>query len=190
VVVDARLPYVTDGDGMHTSTDPADGERHVAAYVGMDIAQKVFACFDQSDLKAPLSATVTADPAHTVLANGCGCARPGHDTITVTREGGVPVLRRDGVRPHALTVAAYDASLSLVGTSNVDLDDDQIALPQCTGLVVVPNAGGETFAHLHLDAESWAAVSSGLSRIADSLVRAVRRSRRSSRPCCGTPSAS
>ena len=31
VVVDARLPYVTDGEGMHTFTDPVDGERYVGA---------------------------------------------------------------------------------------------------------------------------------------------------------------
>ena len=70
VVVDARLPYVTDGDGMHAMTDPADGERYVSAYCGMDIAHRVFACFDQNDLKAPISLTVTADPTWTVLANG------------------------------------------------------------------------------------------------------------------------
>jgi aminopeptidase N len=70
VVVEARLPYVTDGDGMHTFTDPADGERYVSAYVGMDLAQKVFACFDQNDLKAPLGLRVVADPAWTVLGNG------------------------------------------------------------------------------------------------------------------------
>jgi aminopeptidase N len=70
VVVEARLPYVTDGDGMHTFTDPADGEVYVSAYVGMDIAQRVFACFDQNDLKAPLDLTVTAEPAWSVIANG------------------------------------------------------------------------------------------------------------------------
>ncbi len=70
VVVDARLPYVTDGDGMHRTVDPADGETYVAAYLGMDVAQKVFACFDQYDLKAPIVASVAADPAWTVLANG------------------------------------------------------------------------------------------------------------------------
>jgi aminopeptidase N len=37
---EARLPYVTDGDGMHTFTDPADGERYVGAYVGIDITQR------------------------------------------------------------------------------------------------------------------------------------------------------
>jgi aminopeptidase N len=69
VVVDARLPYVTDGDGMHTFTDPADGERYVSAYVGVDITQRVFACFDQVDLKAPIALRVVADPAWTVLSN-------------------------------------------------------------------------------------------------------------------------
>ena len=70
VVVEARVPYVTDGDGMHTFTDPADGERYVSAYLGMDIAQRVFPCFDQPDLKAPIGLTVTADPDWTVVANG------------------------------------------------------------------------------------------------------------------------
>jgi aminopeptidase N len=70
VVVEARLPYVTDGDGMHTFTDPADGERYVSAYVGVDITQRVFACFDQVDLKAPITLRVVADPAWTVLSNG------------------------------------------------------------------------------------------------------------------------
>ena len=70
VVVEARLPYVTDGEGMHTFTDPADGEVYASAYVGMDLAHRVFPCFDQNDLKAPISLRVTA-PAHwTVLANG------------------------------------------------------------------------------------------------------------------------
>jgi aminopeptidase N len=70
VVVEARLPYVTDGDGMHTFTDPADRETYVSAYVGMDVAQRVFACFDQNDLKATVDLTVSADPRWTVLGNG------------------------------------------------------------------------------------------------------------------------
>jgi aminopeptidase N len=70
VVVEARLPYVNDGDGMHSFTDPADDETYVSALLGMDIAQKVFACFDQPDLKAPISLTVTAPPEWTVVANG------------------------------------------------------------------------------------------------------------------------
>ena len=70
VVVEARVPYVTDGDGMHTMTDPADGERYVSAYLSLDIAQRVFPCFDQVDLKAPITLAVTADPRWTVIGNG------------------------------------------------------------------------------------------------------------------------
>ncbi|WP_432476743.1 aminopeptidase N [Nocardioides sp. GXQ0305] len=70
VTVEARVPYVTDGDGMHTFTDPADGETYVSAYVGMDICHRVFPCFDQNDLKAPVSMTVTAPEGWTVLGNG------------------------------------------------------------------------------------------------------------------------
>jgi aminopeptidase N len=70
VVVDARLRYVTDGEGLHTFTDPVDGERYVGGYLGLDITQRVFACFDQLDLKAPITLGVAADPTWTVLSNG------------------------------------------------------------------------------------------------------------------------
>lgn len=70
VTVTARVPYVTDGDGMHHFRDPADGEVYVSAYLGIDVTQRVFPCFDQVDLKGPLTLSVLADPAWTVLANG------------------------------------------------------------------------------------------------------------------------
>ena len=70
VTVSARLPYVTNGDGMHTFTDPADGETYVSAYLGMDMAHHVFACFDQPDIKAPLSLTTVAPAGWTVIGNG------------------------------------------------------------------------------------------------------------------------
>ena len=77
VVVEARVPYVTDGDGMHAMTDPADGERYVSAYLSLDVAQRVFPCFDQVDLKAPITLAVTADPGWTVIANGRVTSREG-----------------------------------------------------------------------------------------------------------------
>ncbi len=83
VVVRARLPYVTDGDGMHTMTDPVDGERYVSSFTGMDVAQKVLACFDQPDLKSTFAVTVTAPGHWTVLANGAFVARDG-DTWSFT----------------------------------------------------------------------------------------------------------
>jgi aminopeptidase N len=77
VVVDARLRYVTDGEGLHAFTDPVDGERYVGGYLGLDITQRLFACFDQLDLKGPITLSVTADPAWTVLSNGLPTAADG-----------------------------------------------------------------------------------------------------------------
>ncbi|NGN94756.1 aminopeptidase N, partial [Nocardioides sp. KC13] len=99
--------------------------------------------------------------------------QPGFDTLTVRRDGDVPVLERAGRRPHAFTVAAYDSALRLVGRKRVELGDEAVRLPEFAGLVIVPNAGGETFAGLRLDPESWASLCAGLSRLEDPLVRAV-----------------
>ena len=60
VVVEARLPYVTDGDGMHPSPTRRTASATSSAYVGVDITQRVFACFDQVDLKAIVRLSVTA----------------------------------------------------------------------------------------------------------------------------------
>ena len=97
----------------------------------------------------------------------------GHDTIRVSRRGDVPVLTRDGVRPHRFTVAAYSTSLEPVGSRLVDLADQALELPEWAGLVVVPNASGETFARIELDPFSYDAVSRRLAALPDVLVRAV-----------------
>ena len=70
VRVTARMPYVTDGDGMTVTVDPADGERYVCAHTSMDITQKIIPCFDQPDVKSTFDLTVTAPSHWTVLANG------------------------------------------------------------------------------------------------------------------------
>ena len=46
----------------------------------------------------------------------------GHDTIRVERDGDVPVLVRDGVRPHRFLVTAYDDALAELDRRVVDLD--------------------------------------------------------------------
>ncbi|WP_395656705.1 aminopeptidase N [Nocardioides sp.] len=69
LTVAARLPFVTDGEGLHRTVDPADGATYLGAYLGLDVAQRLMCCFDQNDLKAPVTVAVAADPAWTVLAN-------------------------------------------------------------------------------------------------------------------------
>ena len=63
VVVAARLPYVTDGDGMHAFTDPADGERYVSAYVGVDVRSETSPAWParRSMLDASSAAMNTSD---------------------------------------------------------------------------------------------------------------------------------
>lgn len=97
----------------------------------------------------------------------------GFDTITVTRDGDVPVLTREGSRPHRFSVAAFAPAGTLRDTRVVDLDDEPVALPEFAGLAVVPNAGDETFARIRLDPTSWDVVATSLSRVASPLTRAL-----------------
>ncbi|CAL9291263.1 aminopeptidase N [Streptomyces sp. SudanB91_2054] len=68
--VDAAMRYSRTGEGMHRFTDPADGETYVYTQLFLDDVQRVFAAFDQPDLKAVFDLTVTAPEGWTVLANG------------------------------------------------------------------------------------------------------------------------
>ncbi|MFE0785755.1 aminopeptidase N [Streptomyces mutabilis] len=68
--VDAAMRYSRTGEGMHRFTDPADGETYVYTQLFLDDVQRVYAAFDQPDLKAVFDLTVTAPEGWTVLANG------------------------------------------------------------------------------------------------------------------------
>ena len=72
--VEADMHYSRNGAGMHRFTDPADGETYLAVHAGLDHAQRVFAAFDQPDLKAPVTVAVSAPGHWTVTGNGL--ARP------------------------------------------------------------------------------------------------------------------
>jgi aminopeptidase N len=83
--VDATMAYSHDGQGLHRSTDPADGEAYVYGHLFLDAAPTVFACFDQPDLKAPYTVSVTAPPEWTVLGNGgATLVGPGRTELAVT----------------------------------------------------------------------------------------------------------
>ena len=68
--IDATMRYSRTGEGMHRFTDPTDGETYVYTQLFMEDVQRVFAAFDQPDLKAVFELTVTAPDGWTVLANG------------------------------------------------------------------------------------------------------------------------
>ncbi|MFD8918607.1 aminopeptidase N [Streptomyces sp. NPDC059569] len=80
--VDAAMRYSRTGEGMHRFTDPADGETYVYTQLFMDDVQRVFAAFDQPDLKAVFELTVTAPDDWTVLGNGVATRTEGrHWTV-------------------------------------------------------------------------------------------------------------
>ncbi len=68
--VEASMSYSRTGEGMHRFTDPTDGETYVYTQLFLDDVQRVFAAFDQPDLKAVFDLTVTAPEGWSVLANG------------------------------------------------------------------------------------------------------------------------
>jgi aminopeptidase N len=67
--VTAQCEYQHTGVGMHRLRDPVDGEVYVYTHFEPFDAHKVLACFDQPDLKAGVSMTVTAPVAWRVCGN-------------------------------------------------------------------------------------------------------------------------
>jgi aminopeptidase N len=52
LIVDADFPYSSSGQGLHRSVDPVDNEVYLYSQFEIADAQRVFACFDQPDLKS------------------------------------------------------------------------------------------------------------------------------------------
>ncbi|GAA4022861.1 aminopeptidase N [Streptomyces sp. NBC_01352] len=67
--VDAAMRYSRTGEGMHRFTDPTDGETYLYTQLFMDDVQRVFAAFDQPDLKSVFDLSLKAPEDWTVLAN-------------------------------------------------------------------------------------------------------------------------
>jgi aminopeptidase N len=70
VRVKGRVPHRNDGAGLHGFTDPEDGARYLYTKFQPFDAHRVFACFDQPDIKATVTVTVTAPAGWQVVANG------------------------------------------------------------------------------------------------------------------------
>src|SRR5215203_1755490 len=70
LVVDADCLYTNTGEGLHRFVDPVDGEVYLYSQFETADAKRMYACFDQPDLKGRLTLAVTA-PAHwAVVSNG------------------------------------------------------------------------------------------------------------------------
>ena len=67
--VDADCEYANTGMGLHRSVDPEDGNIYLHSQCEPFEAHRLFACFDQPDLKASFRITVRAPRAWTVVSN-------------------------------------------------------------------------------------------------------------------------
>jgi aminopeptidase N len=72
LVVLADMRYSHECEGLHRYIDPADGNVYLYAFAYLENAPRIFACFDQPDLKAPVTITVTAEPGWQVFGNTRG----------------------------------------------------------------------------------------------------------------------
>ncbi|WP_433028052.1 aminopeptidase N [Actinomycetospora sp. CA-053990] len=70
LVVDADGRYMNTGEGLHRFVDQVDGGVYLYSQFETADAKRMFACFDQPDLKATITATVTAAPSWQVISNG------------------------------------------------------------------------------------------------------------------------
>ncbi|MPZ25079.1 MAG: aminopeptidase N [Micromonosporaceae bacterium] len=66
----ADFPFSHASEGMHRFVDPVDGAVYLYAQPSITEAPAFMACFDQPDLKAPVTVRVTADPSWLVRGNG------------------------------------------------------------------------------------------------------------------------
>ena len=83
--VTATMAYSHDGQGLHRTVDPADDRAYVYGHLFLDAAPTVFACFDQPDLKAPYSITVTAPEDWVVVGNGAETREGNRWTLATTK---------------------------------------------------------------------------------------------------------
>ncbi len=68
LVVDADCDYTNTGEGLHRFVDPVDGEVYLYSQFEVPDSRRVFAVFEQPDLKATFQFTITAPAAWKVVS--------------------------------------------------------------------------------------------------------------------------
>ena len=82
LIVEAEAAYMNTGEGMHRFIDPVDDEVYLYTQFEIADARRVFACFDQPDIKATFAFTITA---------------PDHWKVTSNSTTPMPESVRDGI---------------------------------------------------------------------------------------------
>ncbi|MDR2998212.1 MAG: aminopeptidase N, partial [Microbacterium sp.] len=93
LVVDADCLYTNTGEGLHRFVDPVDGEVYLYSQFEVPDSRRVFAVFEQPDLKATFQFTVTAPSAWKVVSNSPTPEPIVHDDTTIATWGFEPTPR-------------------------------------------------------------------------------------------------
>lgn len=84
LIVDADCLYSNTGEGLHRFVDPVDNEVYLYSQFETADAKRMFACFDQPDLKATFDVTVKAPEHWQVISNGATASVEGGTHTFVT----------------------------------------------------------------------------------------------------------
>jgi aminopeptidase N len=87
LVITAECAYSRSGEGLHRFTDPADGNVYMYSDLETFDAHRIYACFDQPDLKASYGLTVLAPEGWLVISN-----------MAPETDGGTAVADQPGAR--------------------------------------------------------------------------------------------
>ena len=110
LIVEARCKYTNTGEGLHRVVDPADGEVYLYSQFEVPDSRRVFAVFEQPDLKAAFTFHVTA-PAHWQVISNAPTPEP---SAPQTRDGvelatwDFPATQRMSSYITALVAGPYD----------------------------------------------------------------------------------
>jgi aminopeptidase N len=92
LVVEADCAYMGTGEGLHRFADPVDGAVYLYTHFETFDAHRMFACFDQPDLKAAFTFRVVAPADWVVVSNTAGqVADAGRGRVLWTFEPTAPI---------------------------------------------------------------------------------------------------
>ena len=115
VVIRATGAYSRSGEGLHRFVDPVDGNTYLYTHDEPADARRFMACFEQPDMKAPLTVSVTAPAGWEVLAN--------QSAASVQVEGDVQTVEFAPTRPLSSYLVCVAAGPYVRVTSEWRRDD-------------------------------------------------------------------
>ncbi|WP_131103896.1 aminopeptidase N [Ornithinimicrobium sufpigmenti] len=110
LVVEATGAYMNTGEGLHRFVDPADGEVYLYTQFEVPDSRRVFAVFEQPDLKATFTFTVTA-PAHWQVISNEPTPEPQHAPDACNADGVAADQIATWVFPATPRISSYITAL-------------------------------------------------------------------------------